>query len=123
MIHVLLADDHPAVRAGIRSAIEKDPQIKIVAEADSGESALRLIEELEPDVVILDCRLRGGMDGVQVARSCRAKGYTTRVLALSAYDDTHYVEGMLQAGVAGYLLKVGDGGGGRPGRRPRRRVV
>jgi len=103
-IRVLLADDHPAVRAGIRRALEKAADIVVVGEAADGEEALRLIEALRPDVALLDCRLPGP-EGWQVAEAMRARGLPTRVLALSAYADDRYIYGMLQAGAAGYLLK------------------
>ena len=103
-IQVLLADDHPAVRAGIRGALEKAADVVVVGEAGDGEEALRLVEELRPDVALLDCRLPG-MEGAQVAEAIRARGLPTRVLALSAYTDDKYVYGMLQAGAIGYLLK------------------
>ena len=103
-IRVLLADDHPAVRAGVRGALEKAPDIVVVAEAGDGEEALRLIEALRPDVALLDCHLPG-LEGAQVAEAIRERGLPVRVLALSAYKDDRYVYGMLQAGAAGYLLK------------------
>ena len=107
-IRVLLADDHPAVRAGIRGALEKAPdvegKIEVVGEAADGEEALRLIEALRPDVALLDCRLPH-LEGAQVAEAIRERKLPTRVLALSAYADDRYVYGMLQAGAAGYLLK------------------
>jgi len=103
-VRVLLADDHPAVRAGIRGALEQAADIVIVGETANGEDALRLTEQLRPDVVLLDCRMPG-LEGVEVAETIRARGLPTRVLALSAYADDRYVHGMLRAGAAGYLLK------------------
>lgn len=104
IIRVLLADDHPAVRAGIRGALEQAADIVVVGEATDGEEALQLIEKLRPDVALLDCRLPG-LEGIRVAAAIREQDWPTRVLALSAYTDDQYVYGMLQAGVAGYLLK------------------
>ncbi|MEA3396421.1 MAG: response regulator transcription factor [Chloroflexota bacterium] len=103
-IRVLLADDHPAVRAGIRGALERAADMEVVGEAGDGEEALRLIEELRPDVALLDCRLPG-REGAEVAAALREQGLPTRVLALSAYKEDKYVYGMLQAGAMGYLLK------------------
>lgn len=103
-VRVLLADDHPAIRAGIRGALTRAPGIVVVGEADNGVDALRLIEEQRPDVVVLDCRLPG-LAGTEVAAWLQAQRLPTRVLALSAYAEDQYVRGMLQAGAAGYLLK------------------
>ena len=103
-IRVLLADDHPAVRAGIRGALERAADIEVVGEVGDGEEALRLLEELCPDVALLDCRLPG-REGAEVAAVLREQGLPTRVLALSAYQDDKYVYGMLQAGARGYVLK------------------
>jgi len=99
-----LADDHPAVRAGIRGELEKAADMEVVGEAGDGEKALRLIAELRPDVALLDCRLPG-REGAEVAEAIREQGLPTRVLALSAYQDDKYVYGMLQAEAAGYVLK------------------
>ncbi|HNS52714.1 MAG TPA: response regulator transcription factor [Anaerolineae bacterium] len=101
---VLLADDHPSVRAGVCAALGKAPGIVVVAEAADGEDALRLIEQQQPDVALLDCRLPK-LNGVEVAALVRKRGLPTRVLALSAYTDDEYVHGMLESGAAGYLLK------------------
>jgi DNA-binding NarL/FixJ family response regulator len=104
MIRIILVDDHPAMRAGIRGALVRAPEIEVVGEASDGETAWRLIETLTPDLILLDCRL-GGIDGVEVAKQIKAAGLPTRVLAMSAHDDDRYVYGMIQAGASGYLLK------------------
>ena len=103
-VRVVLADDHPVVREGIRSLLERAPDIVVVAEASDGQEALRLAEELAPDVLVLDMEMPG-VTGVEVARRLRAADSPVRVLALSAYDDDQYVFGLLEAGAAGYLLK------------------
>jgi len=103
-VRVVLADDHPVVREGIRSLLERAPDIVVVAEASDGGEALRLAEELAPDVLVLDMEMPG-VTGVEVARRLRAADSPVRVLALSAYDDDQYVFGLLEAGAAGYLLK------------------
>ncbi len=76
----------------------------MVGEAARGDDALYLIDQLRPDVVLMDCRLPG-IDGTKVAQLINARGVDTRVLALSAYADEHYIQSMLQAGAVGYLLK------------------
>jgi DNA-binding NarL/FixJ family response regulator len=103
-IRVLLADDHPSVRAGVRGALAGAPDVDVVGEVKDGGEALRLVEELQPDVAILDCRLPG-LDGAEVARAIQERRLPTRVLALSAYGDDRYVYAMLEAGAKGYLLK------------------
>jgi len=103
-IRVVLADDHPVVRSGIRSMLEKAPDIDIVGEANNGAEALRLVQELAPHVLLLDMEMPG-LTGAEVARQLKASGSPVRVLALSAYDDKHYIMGLLAAGAAGYLTK------------------
>jgi len=103
-IRVLLADDHPTLRLGLRVLLERAPDIEVVAEAERGEEALAKILALQPDVAVLDCQLPG-LSGPEVAREVRRRGLPTRVLALSAYRYEHYIRGMLEAGAVGYLLK------------------
>ena len=104
VIRVLLADDHPALRLGLRVLLERALDIELVGEAESGDAALELVETLQPDVAVLDCELPA-MDGNEVAAAIRQRGWPVRVLALSAYDSERYVWGMLDAGAVGYLLK------------------
>jgi DNA-binding NarL/FixJ family response regulator len=103
-IRIVLADDHPVVRAGIRTLLEKAPGLVVVGEADDGMAALRLVAELSPDVLLLDMELPGHT-GVEVARQLQAAGSPVRVLALSAYDDSQFIFGLLASGAAGYLTK------------------
>ncbi len=103
-IRVLLADDHPTLRLGLRVLLDQAPDVEVVGEAEDGEEALALIEALVPDVAVLDCQLPG-LEGTEVAQEIRRRGLPVRVLALSAYDDERYVRGMLEAGAVGYLLK------------------
>jgi len=103
-IRVLLADDHPALRMGLRVLLDRAPDIEVVGEADDGEAALRLIESLRPDVAVLDCQLPG-IDGMAVAVAVEQRAPFVRVVALSAYDDDRYLSGMMAAGAVGYLLK------------------
>jgi len=103
-IRVLLADDHPTLRLGLRVLLERAPDIEVVAEAEKGEEALAKILAFQPDVAVLDCQLPG-LSGPEVAREIRRRGLPTRILALSAYRYEHYIRGMLEAGAVGYLLK------------------
>ena len=102
---ILLVDDHPAIRAGIRGALARAPEIEIVGEAVNGVMALEMIQTLSPDIVVLDCRLGDEIDGLAVAKQVQANGHAARVLAMSAHDDNRYVYGMLRAGAMGYILK------------------
>ena len=104
MIRVLLADDHPTLRVGLKVLLEQAPDIEVVGEAHTGPEALAQIEELRPDVVVLDCKLPG-LSGPQIAALIRQKNLPVRVLMLSAYTDDHYVYGALDAGAVGYVLK------------------
>jgi DNA-binding NarL/FixJ family response regulator len=101
---ILLVDDHPIVRDGVRLLLERAPDLAVVGEAGDGPEALRLVTALRPDVLILDMDLPG-LSGVEVARRLRADRAPVRILALSAHDDETYVRGVLDAGAVGYLLK------------------
>jgi two-component system, NarL family, response regulator DegU len=101
---VVLADDHARVRAGIRSLLEKTHDIIVVGEAVNGVEALRLVEALSPDVLLLDVEMPL-MNGNEVAARLQKKSSPVRILALSAHDDSQYILGMLRNGVAGYLMK------------------
>lgn len=103
-ISVLLIDDHPIVRSGVRALLEQADDIEIVGEAESGINAVALIEELQPDVLLLDMEMPG-KSGVEVAREIREAKLPVRILALSAYDDEEYIRNLLIEGAAGYLTK------------------
>jgi DNA-binding NarL/FixJ family response regulator len=104
-IRVLLADDHSIVRAGIRRFLEQPGDIVIVAEAEDGETAKMLIAQHKPDVAVLDIQMPKA-SGIEVTRWIRANMQGVGVLVLTAYDDTPYVMGVLQAGANGYILKT-----------------
>lgn len=103
-IRVLLVDDHPIVRSGIRGLLEQASGIVVVGEADNGTKALDLIDQLSPDVMLLYLELPD-MSGYVVARHISDKGSPTRVLALSAHDDKEYIQELLSSGASGYLTK------------------
>lgn len=103
-IRVLLVDDHPPLRAGIRVLLEQDAAIEVVAEAGNGASALQLIQRLSPSVTILDCELPD-MNGADVAAEVIKRSYSTAILGLSAFNNERYIRDMLAAGAKGYLLK------------------
>ncbi len=103
-IQVVIADDHPVTRAGIKKFLEKADDIIVVGEASDGESVLSLVKELKPDVLLLDMEMPG-KKGVDVARELQESNLPVKILALSTYDDKHYIFGLLSAGAAGYLVK------------------
>ncbi|MDP2229930.1 response regulator transcription factor [Methylotenera sp.] len=104
MINVLLADDHTVVRAGYRHLLQSAPDIKIIAEADSGEEAYRLCEQLQPDVTVMDISMPG-MGGLEALRRIRAQNEHAKVLIFSMHDDAVFPSRALEAGARGYLSK------------------
>lgn len=103
-IRVLLADDHPVVRTGIRSLLDSAVGIDVIAEAATGEETLELVASLNPDVLLLDMEfpdLRGG----EIAKQLAGSHPEVRILALSAHDDGEFISTMLSNGASGYLLK------------------
>lgn len=104
IIRVMLVDDHPPFRIGMRVLLEQNPAIVVVAEADTGRAALEQLAASQPTVVVLDCQLPDS-DGPTVANAIQQRMPAVRMLALSAYDDLKYIRGLLGAGALGYLLK------------------
>lgn len=103
-IHVLLADDHALVRAGLRALIDAKPDIHVVAEASDGREALRLIKALQPDVVLMDIGM-AGMNGLEATARAVKEFPQARIIILSMHASEEYVLQALRAGAAGYLLK------------------
>jgi DNA-binding NarL/FixJ family response regulator len=101
---VVLVDDHPVVRKGIRDLLQEAIGITVVGEAGQGAEALELVRTLTPDVLLLDMELPD-MTGDQVVRELKARGAPVLVLALSAYMDKEYITASLANGAAGYLVK------------------
>ena len=104
-IRVLLADDHHIVRQGIHQLLETAKDIEVIAEAGDGEEAQSLIQQLKPDVAVLDIQMPKA-SGIEVTRWLRAHLPEVGVLILTAYDDDPYVMAVLQAGANGYVLKT-----------------
>ncbi|SIS21268.1 response regulator [Williamsia sterculiae] len=102
-IRVLIADDHAAVRAGLRVLLETDDDIAVVGEAADGDQAVALATDLRPDVVLMDVRMPG-TDGIEATETL-AGGHITQVLVLTTFDIDEYLFGALRAGAAGFLLK------------------
>jgi DNA-binding NarL/FixJ family response regulator len=103
-IRVVLVDDHPVVRSGIRGLLETAMDIEMVGEASSGEEALRMVAETNPDVLLLDMELPD-IQGPQVAQQVHEHYSKVKILALSAHNDSIYVRELLELGAAGYLMK------------------
>ena len=104
MIRVLLADDQSLVRAGFRMILKAERDVEVVGEAADGEEAIRQVEALEPDVVLMDIRMPG-LDGIQATREIVERRAATRVIVLTTFDLDQYVYASLRAGASGFLLK------------------
>ena len=103
-IRVLLVDDHAVVRSGLSAFLLAFDGLELVGEAGSGEEAVRLCDRLQPDVVLMDL-VMPGMDGAQATRAIRDKCPTIQVIALTSFKEQELVEGAMEAGAIGYLLK------------------
>jgi DNA-binding NarL/FixJ family response regulator len=104
MIKVMLVDDQNLVRKGVRSLLELAEDIEVVAEAPDGAEAVRMIPEVEPDVVLLDMRMPG-MNGVEVLRQLKESGELPPTIILTTFDDDDLVLAGIRNGARGYLLK------------------
>ena len=104
MINVLLADDHSMIREGLKQLLELDGDIKVVGEAGNGEVCLRLIDSLQPDVVLLDINMPE-LNGLEVLERLRNKGSKQKVLILTIHNEVEYLMRAIEIGVSGYLLK------------------
>ncbi|MER5202874.1 response regulator transcription factor [Streptomyces sp. NPDC002825] len=103
-IRVLLVDDQPLVRAGLRVLMADSPDLAVVGEAGTGTEAVALARELGPNVVVMDVRMPG-MDGIEATRLVTAGPGAPRVLVLTTFDDDEYVYGALRSGASGFLVK------------------
>ena len=101
---VVLTEDNDIVRKGIRSLLDKAKDIHVIGEAKNGIEALRLVMEMQPDILLLDVEMPL-LSGIDVALQLKRGHVKTRVLVLSAYDDRQYIREMLANGASGYLLK------------------
>lgn len=104
LIKIILADDHKIVRDGLRSLIEKQSDMKVVAEAENGRKAVQLARELQPQVVIMDIAM-SDLNGVEAASRIAAENPAIKILFLSMHSERQFVTRALQAGASGYLLK------------------
>jgi len=103
-ITVMIVDDHEMVRKGAKGYLEAQPEIKVVAEAESGEQAVRLSRDFIPDVVLMDL-VMPGMDGVEATRKVKDISPRTQIIILTSYHEDQHIFPALQAGAISYLLK------------------
>ncbi|SHJ26975.1 DNA-binding response regulator, NarL/FixJ family, contains REC and HTH domains [Tessaracoccus bendigoensis DSM 12906] len=102
---VLIVDDHPVVRSGLRAVLEGHPDVQVVGDAATGEEAIDLAARLRPAVVLCDLRLGAGIDGIEATRALRSLVPPPAVLILTTFDRDAEVLGAIEAGASGYLLK------------------
>ena len=107
-IRVLLAEDHVVVREGIRQFLDRERDLEVIGEAGDGEEAVRLTDQLKPDVVVMDVAMPK-VNGIEATRRIKELCPATAVLALTAYDYDQYIFALLDIGAAGYLLKDTSG--------------
>lgn len=105
MIRLLLSDDHPVVRAGMRALLEAEPDLQVAGEASSAEEAVRLAAAPGIDLVLMDLQFPGRLQGVEATRRIRAAAGAPKVLVLTNYDTDADILGAIEAGASGYLLK------------------
>jgi DNA-binding NarL/FixJ family response regulator len=104
-IRVVVADDHEVVREGTRRMLEREVDIDVVGEAADGQEAVRLVDALRPDIVVIDVRMPA-MSGIEATREIKAAHPEVRVLVFTAHNDDRYVFPLLDAGANGYVLKT-----------------
>jgi DNA-binding NarL/FixJ family response regulator len=103
-LKILLADDHQIMRDGLRSLIEKRPEMEVVAEAENGRAAVKLTRRLRPDVIVMDINMPD-LNGIDASRQIVAEFPGTKIIVFSMHTDHQFVAGALKAGVSGYLQK------------------
>jgi len=101
---IVIADDQALVRSGFRLIVDARPDLEVVGEAEDGEQAVALVEELDPDVILLDIRMPN-LDGIEATKRIVDSGSGTRILVLTTFDLDEYVYGAIRAGASGFLLK------------------
>lgn len=108
MTTVLIVDDHPVVRSGLRAVLDASDSVTVIGEAATGEEGLSMASLLKPDVVLCDLRLGSGIDGIQTTSALRALDSPPAVLILTTFDRDAEILGAIEAGASGYLLKEAD---------------
>ena len=104
-ITILLVDDHEVVRQGVRAFLDTQADISVVGEADSGEEAVRLAEQLIPDVILMDLVMPGKVDGVEATRQVKKSSPRTQVVVLTSYHEDEHIFPAIRAGAISYVLK------------------
>jgi DNA-binding NarL/FixJ family response regulator len=103
-IRILLVDDHTIIRQGLRSLLEKEPDMEVVGEAGDGRKTLQLVRQLVPDIVVMDITMPN-LNGIDATHEIVSKFPEVKVIALSIHSNKRFVAGMLKAGASGYILK------------------
>ena len=106
-IRVMLVDDHAGLREALRKVINLQPDLEVVAEASGGQAALQLISQLNPDVVLMDGSMPG-MNGIEATRRLKQLQPKAKIIGLTLYSETTYLEEMVASGASGYLIKTGS---------------
>jgi two-component system response regulator NreC len=109
MTTVVLADDHPIVRQGLRAVLEAEPDLQVVGEADEGLATIQMVERLRPDILVMDLMMPG-ISGLEVIRQVGGRSCTTRVVVLTMHATESYVLEALRAGAMAYVLKEASAG-------------
>ena len=104
MIKIIIADDHQIFRDGLRSLLGREPDMEVIAEAENGRGAMKILEEMIPDVIIMDVAMPD-LNGIEATRQITQNFSAVKVIALSMHNDQRFVVSMLKAGASGYLIK------------------
>lgn len=103
-IRIVIADDHAVLRSGLKALLNCSPLFEVIGEAGDGQQAIRMIEQLRPDVLLLDISMPV-MSGVDCIKEIKSRGLSCRILVLTMYDDDEYIKEVMRAGADGYVLK------------------
>lgn len=104
-VSVIIVEDHPLMRKGIREIIESETDITVCAEADSANRAIGLMAKLDPDLAIVDISLNGEAGGIDLIKAMTGRGFRTKAIVLTMHSETLYVEKAVRAGARGYIVK------------------
>jgi two-component system response regulator NreC len=105
MIRILIVDDHDLVREGLRTILEQEPGFEVIGEAGDGQEAIREARRLEPDVILMDLNLPGGIGGLEATEAVLADRPETKVIILTQYEQREYIKRALRIGAQGYVIK------------------